>query len=76
MNKELKPCPFCGGSASIKTDLSGMKWLSKTARNNAVGISCKKCGAMFAFRWHKNCISVEEAVDLCNKYWNRRHDND
>lgn len=33
MNKELKPCPFCGGEAEIKNDLG----------NDCVYISCKWC---------------------------------
>ena len=59
MPNELKPCPFCGGSADI----------SKTLLYGKVAgyvVFCKKCGCE---------INARSSKQNAKKAWNRRSDN-
>ena len=59
---ELKPCPFCGGKASvINTTALGLDCKS---------VMCRKCKAKVNFFNGTN--SEERAINA----WNRRCDND
>lgn len=58
---ELKPCPFCGGKATI---FSVEYWCM---------VECTECGARsknFA------AFSTTEAEQQAKKFWNRRVEND
>lgn len=60
---ELKPCPFCGGNASLGHDHLGL---------GASYVRCEKCGVE-SIRFMKSfeVASDDEAVE----FWNRRADN-
>lgn len=58
MNKELKLCPFCGGSASVIT-----KERYDDATENYFAIVCNNCYAKVPW-----CGKEKEA----KKWWNRR----
>ena len=59
MDKQLKPCPFCGGEAKLYTD----PWST---------VMCHKCKAMSAYFLHKaDYCSVDKAIEA----WNRRVNN-
>lgn len=59
MNKELKPCPFCGGKACImKTDYP--PWV----------IYCTICGASV-----HGCVYGEKEGEKAIEAWNRRYED-
>ena len=62
---ELKPCPFCGGLASIYYDPEGIK--DTANRHWAYHVCCDKCCATSGL-----CFSREMAAEM----WNRRADNE
>lgn len=68
MNKQLKPCPFCGGKAHIRkvTENAGC------VHYETVCVLCKDCGAQSVRKisdWYYGCYcSDEEIAEL----WNRR----
>ena len=45
MNKELKPCPFCGGKAKLEHDVhySYVRCMECHARTNYIGIASYHC---------------------------------
>ena len=57
---ELKPCPFCGGSALLKHDFAGP---------GASYIKCEKCG-LESVKFIKSfeIASDKEAIE----FWNKR----
>ena len=61
---ELKPCPFCGGTASVYYDPKGIK--DTANRHWAYTAVCDKCCATSGL-W----FSRETATEA----WNRRADN-
>ena len=61
MSEKLKPCPFCGGNASLHFDPEGVK--DTMGRKWAYTITCNRCAASSGL-----CFSMEQAVDA----WNRR----
>lgn len=82
-NKELKPCPFCGGTKlkiEQKTSSNG-KWNYETKRIDklvVVTVRCNKCHtrgpttSMYAEKHDKPTqLLAEQAIEA----WNRRADN-
>ena len=74
--KELKPCPFCGGEACLKDGKP------ITYSRFEVLVICKKCSAsvvgvaMINFKTeHKSCNGYNLAKEQAIKAWNRRADN-
>ncbi|WP_305116635.1 Lar family restriction alleviation protein [Acutalibacter muris] len=74
---ELKPCPFCGGKAVVKTSSNSVDHFGMFSQLHSV--CCSKCGATTAktykseFRrdadgFHVICDGYEEAATD----WNRR----
>lgn len=64
MNKELKPCPFCGGEAETEGQIN------QTNQNLRVIVFCKECGAQM---YRYGTIAVAESVEMnAIKAWNRR----
>lgn len=61
MNKELKPCPFCGGAAELKAILIG--------QNSQAYVRCKVCGTTSNY-FSENIAycANEKAIEA----WNRR----
>lgn len=62
---ELKPCPFCGGEASIheiKEDFLGLGWKIK-----GYAIFCKSCRASTEYDTNRNKVTEK---------WNRRTQKD
>lgn len=59
MSEKLKPCPFCGGTASIIQDGTGEP-------SQSIAITCDNCYVTSAF-----CKAEKEA----KKWWNRRANN-
>ena len=58
---DLKPCPFCGGRASIRVDPDAP--VTTTGRMWAFTVVCDRCCATSGL-----CYSTEMAADA----WNRR----
>jgi Lar family restriction alleviation protein len=70
MNKELKPCPFCGGEATLydyeeSRDIYDKETLGyvDTEYFTKYGVDCEFCGCIVADR-----NSETEAIEA----WNRR----
>lgn len=66
---ELKPCPFCGGKAMIKTSVAILNPKCATAM-----CYCEKCnasGKLFEDNNHDGTF-IYEAIEA----WNRRIDDD
>ena len=59
MSKELKKCPFCGGTVRATHGIMGVPF---------VFIKCKQCGAVISFDNIDCNINPDSAV----KYFNRR----
>ena len=63
MGNDLKPCPFCGGKASLRHDHAGF---------GASYVQCEKCGLeSIKFLKSFEYSSDEKAVE----FWNRRYDD-
>ena len=58
MQEELKPCPFCGGVAEIKT-------VTRHISNNLIVAKCTLCGA-------STKTFPEAKEDQCRAAWNIR----
>lgn len=83
-NREIKPCPFCGGAAKIKlieafanTGIAGFRFT----------IVCSKCGVEFPVKFNvgfyltdrgeiKQGIGYEDAIETAINFWNRRAENE
>lgn len=59
--EQLKPCPFCGGKASLNIDPDGT--VDTEGRRWAFTIVCNKCAATAGLHW-----LVQNAIEA----WNRR----
>ena len=59
--KDLKPCPFCGGKASL------VYWEPVSC------VVCRKCGAMGAIA--SDSYEVGDGKEKAAEAWNRRVDN-
>lgn len=57
----LKPCPFCGGKASL-VYLEPVSW-----------VVCQKCGAVSAMA--RDSYEVGDSKEKAAEAWNRRTDN-
>lgn len=62
---ELKPCPFCGGLATVKIDPYGTE--DSVGRKWAYTVSCNSCCASTGV-----CYNSEMAAEL----WNRRKNDE
>ena len=62
MTEELKPCPFCGGSAYHSNCYNGTDFWWE--------IDCWRCGARVASR--KTVFQNNKTRDEAIKKWNRR----
>lgn len=60
---ELKPCPFCGGKASINFDSEAI--VDSQGRHWAYNVVCDKCCATSGLAY-----SIEMAIEA----WNKRAD--
>ena len=62
---ELKPCPFCGGEAKMRTSIS-----SSIPKRSIVFCYCEKCGASGKLIEDSKCDGtfIKEAIEA----WNRR----
>lgn len=60
---ELKPCPFCGGQASITIDPEGIK--DSQGRHWKYQVTCMSCCATTGIVW-----SIEKAAEA----WNTRYE--
>ena len=63
MNKELKPCPFCGGEAQINE-----RYRSGTANRKMYWVNCKACGISQQNTNVSGYRYQSKAIDR----WNRR----
>lgn len=70
---ELKPCPFCGGTAQVYTYVEEQAIYDKhtlgfldTEERTVYGAGCPECGCIVAEKY-----SEEQAVEA----WNRRANN-
>ena len=65
MNNVLKPCPFCGGEACVKTSTTTYTPSIPTAK-----VYCEKCNSSTAsyIDFRKDGTFLFEAIDA----WNRR----
>lgn len=61
MQKELKPCPFCGSNAVVHVD-------------SGVRVICKECGVMTKclVDTYAQGKPTGSAIDSVMKAWNRR----
>lgn len=66
MNKELKPCPFCGGAAELK-GINAM-----IGRKAQAYVRCKACGTTSGY-FSENIAycANEKAIEA----WNRRYED-
>ena len=76
-NKNLLPCPFCGGEAEFVTDTSGYQ-----NDNRIIGfhIRCKDCKIEYPKRYeirfhlggHGGIVTDVDERDIALEEWNRR----
>ena len=67
---ELKPCPFCGGSAQIISFPKNSGFPQYEAGTPAM-VGCPRCGARITILEHH-----EGALDIAVKAWNTRKDGE
>ena len=68
--EELKPCPFCGGEATLErssTIFIGQVYSDRykepiASQNHGFSVRCNKCGCQTCW-WHKE----KEAIEAWNK---------
>lgn len=71
MNKDLKPCPFCGGKAVAFED-----------RYKKVVVICENCSLYFGIKVENNVelmdgwLAVFNTIDDAVSFWNRRTENE
>ena len=78
MRIEIKPCPFCGGEATVSKVTNGFMHDPATI-TNAYRVRCEQCGittkAYESKIWQDNCgvvqIEANGAMDAIDA-WNRR----
>lgn len=76
--ESLKPCPFCGGNATIEMTSAGHGG-AETDFSATYAVSCKNCGAKLGRQYRSQFSLVKgEVVFLKNGYadavcdWNKR----
>lgn len=76
MDKQLKPCPFCGGEAKV---VSGTTHLPFSEEINYFKVTCTKCGATPYFSKEDNLYYKDNYKEIEEKLiqeviemWNRR----
>lgn len=67
--KKLKPCPFCGGKATVGVD-DFNKYMVKCDCGVMMGVSLE-CGTELINGWTATFDSIEKAIEN----WNRRTEN-
>jgi Lar family restriction alleviation protein len=79
MDKQLKPCPFCGGEAKV---VSSTTQLPFSEEINYFEVTCTKCGITPYFSkednlyYKKNHKEIEEKlIQEVIEMWNRRINN-
>lgn len=68
--KELKPCPFCGGEAEYKERGNEYTGISETS------VICKCCRTSQIHKWLHYKFRFEYVRSQTIAAWNRRADND
>lgn len=68
--KELKPCPFCGGKVDY------VHTSHRDLMNRSHHYVCRKCKATVFIDTVGKYKSVETTEQEAIKFWNRRADND
>lgn len=75
---ELKPCPFCGGKAAIKTSSNSVDHCGLFSQFHSV--QCLKCGATTASTYKSEFrrdadefIVIRDGYKEAATYWNRRN---
>lgn len=66
MNNNLKPCPFCGGEAKMKTDIRYPR--PKCEAKTAFEVVCQNSDCIIGYVDERYYLSSEEATAK----WNRR----
>lgn len=65
---ELKPCPFCGGEAEIKTEI---ECCGREENRRTHFVRCKMCGAkspsQAEYAMHPDCCKI-----IVKNKWNKR----
>lgn len=59
MSQDLKPCPFCGSPAELKT-------IDETGEPSVAWVACTVCDVLMDWNWKTS--TVETVVEA----WNRR----
>ena len=70
MSRELKPCPFCGGKAEVRT-----KYIEKETKDVPVSsyVRCTRCFAHSDEFLYKNTeFTLIDPAEEAIKAWNRR----
>ena len=75
---ELKPCPFCGGKATIKTISRGY---GSNGFTEAYNVGCDNCKIYFKEEsifciQNGTPIFLMNGYDRCFEIWNRRANNE
>ena len=81
MPNELKPCPFCGGEATV--ELAHPHFVYKKYHDRYVIVGCRSCGItthLYAANNKTrspllNKANTEKAQQKAIEAWNRRADN-
>lgn len=72
MDKELKPCPFCGAKAKLKVKAHCFMVREKKY-GTEIEMSCTECGVSFDRVFEG--LDLEKCMKQAAKYWNRRANN-
>ena len=81
---ELKPCPFCGGTADVSFVSDKVPYVLKKYHNRFIFAGCRKCGIVTpvfnAFNKTRsplmNEANIAKAKQKAIEVWNRRADHE